>query len=271
MRTLRIVPVMLLVLGGCAPPRPPEPPEPWQQACGGFHEPPVRCAEGTRYRYEDRACHALLESEDCYVGFRRDNMRGCVLDDPVAPFTLKPSMGAAPANVATARDLLFEGANTEAKGDAKQACSYYRRAASLLVVARIGFKLAWCDAQAGHLMVAARGYRRVGATDLGPNPDRDLLDMRRDALSAAAALESRTAKLFVRGVDNTLKGLVVAIDRKEAPLSALVGGLAVDPGTHLLVITAPGRAPFSRKITLVDEETMEMEVQFDEPALPERR
>lgn len=255
MRALRILPVMLLVLGGCAPPRPPEPP---RQTCAGFHEPPVPCAEGTRYWYEDRACHALLESEGCYVGFRRDRMRGCVLDDTVAPFALKPSVGADPANVATARELLISGANTEEKGDAKHACSHYRRAASLVVVARLGFKLAWCDARAGHLVLAARGYRRVGATDLGPNPDRDLLDMRRDALAAAATLESRAAKLFVRGVDSTLKGLVVAIDHKEAPLSALVGGLAVDPGTHLLVIAAPGRAPFSRKITLVEGETMEM-------------
>jgi hypothetical protein len=103
----------------------------------------------------------------------------------------------------------------------------------------------------GHLAAALETYERLAAEPLPPTAPRPFLQAQQDGQVRLGALLARIPSVLVtvHGLD---EGQQVDIRLDHEPLDA---GTAkhVDPGPHLVQVTAPGHEPFERSVDLPEK------------------
>jgi hypothetical protein len=155
---------------------------------------------------------------------------------PAGPDKPPAAAQAPPSEAATRADALFqEGKKLLESGSFDAACELLAKSDSLdPTVSALGL-LAACHEQQGKLATAWREYREtVVRAEAARDPRGDFARQR------AAALEPRVPKIMVR-VAHPTPGLEIRRDGVRLAEDALGKEVAVDPGPHEVVLTAPGR------------------------------
>lgn len=163
--------------------------------------------------------------------------------------------GAAQTGDAAAAEVLFlEGRAASEAGDHRKACEKYHESHRLDPATGTMLNIADCEERLGRLATAWTYYRAV--TQKLPSSD----ERSAVAKSRADALEPRLPKLVLRLAPGAPAGTRVLRDGVELKAASLDSALPVDPGKHLIEVTAEGRAPGRFEISLGEGELVERQV-----------
>jgi hypothetical protein len=140
-------------------------------------------------------------------------------------------------SAASAEALFREGREAADAGDYRTACEKFHESHRLDPAPGTMLNIADCEEKQGHLATAWTFYRAV-LQQLPPSDERSTL-----AKSRAQALEPRLPKLTVRLAPNAPADTRVLRDGVELKGASLDTALPVDPGKHLIEVSASGHAP----------------------------
>ena len=145
-----------------------------------------------------------------------------------------------------ADELFREGRELMNDGEIAAACNKF--AASMRAEASVGalVNLARCHELEGKTASAQREYREA-ATLAEASGEKQRADAAR---KLAGDLESKVSRLSVQ-IDEPLEGLVVLLDGRDVS-DAVESPIPVDPGSHRIEATAPGRAPYTTTMSVSD-------------------
>lgn len=161
-----------------------------------------------------------------------------------------------------AERLYRAGREAVAKRDWGTACEKFRASAALSASDSTSIYLADCDARDGKVADAAATLREL-MERLGPN---DALTV--EAKKRLLGIEKRVPHLVVRLAAGAPEGTKVTRDGAELKRGALGEALPVNIGEHTIVVTAPGRKDFVRRVTTGESTSEQVEV---EVGLPENK
>lgn len=142
----------------------------------------------------------------------------------------------------TAADLLDEKKYTEALEAANKAESLYHAVFHLYVAARSLEGL-------GRLTEAADTYERVLAEPLPASAPKVFRDAQAESKGLLADLLARIPTVLVRISGAPVDAAKATLDDKPIDIASGVA-MRADPGSHVVRVTADGRAPFEKTITL---------------------
>ncbi|HET6280536.1 MAG TPA: hypothetical protein VFH73_06205 [Polyangia bacterium] len=173
---------------------------------------------------------------------------------------------AARAADAALAETLFQQARTLlTEGRTAEACEKFAESQRLDPATGTLLNLATCRQAEGKLASAWADFR--AAEDSARRDGRD--DRVRFAREHLAAIEPRLSYLTVKiASDSRVPGLDVRLDDVMIREAAWGVATPVDPGVHDVTAKAPGRAPFSKRIT-VGAEGFRMSVEIRLERLPE--
>jgi hypothetical protein len=150
-----------------------------------------------------------------------------------------------------AADALFQAARTEFdRGEFASACEKFAESHRLDPAPGTLLNLALCHEKTGRIASAWEGFRQVA----------DMLhDERVDfARTRSASLEDRLPWLTLHLPKEPADGVRVFRDGIELGSASLGIPLPVDPGTHTLVVEAPGRVRATRTIAIDESQRQEV-------------
>jgi hypothetical protein len=157
-------------------------------------------------------------------------------------------------------DALFQAAKASmARGDAAKACEQF--AASLRLEPATGtlLNLAACEEKRGHLVVALQMFRdaqgRLAHDDFRVS----------FASERVAALDARVPGLTLTLRKDVPSGARVFLDGAELSPSELGRPAQIDPGTHVVVVRAAGRADQRSDLSMREAERRVVEVDAGPP------
>jgi hypothetical protein len=175
------------------------------------------------------------------------------------------SAGAARAQGRAAAEALFnQGREAMTAKDYEAACTRFRESDRIDPAAGTRFNLAFCEEARGKLATAWELFRGV-AEQLPRNDER--LPIARQRVQA---LEPRLPRLTLRLAPGAPRDTKVSGADVELGADGFGVPLPMDPGKHLLVASAQGRARASFEIALVEGQKAELEI-APGPALPVER
>jgi hypothetical protein len=138
---------------------------------------------------------------------------------------------------ATTGEALFRAGRAAAdRGDFSAACPKFEESNRLDPALGTVFNLADCDEHIGKIATAWQLFKEV-AQRLPPGDDRIGISNGR-----AAALEPRLPKIVLKTKPTLPSGLTVLRDGVELGNATFDTPIPVDPGDHVIVVKAPGRA-----------------------------
>lgn len=155
---------------------------------------------------------------------------------------------------AAAEALFREGRALSDAGDIAGACAKFRESDRLDPAVGTTFNIADCEERLGHLARAWTLFDEVAQRLPAADKRRAVAQKR------AAALEPRLPKLSVRLAPGAPEGARVVRDGVELGSASQGSPLPVDPGEHVVVVSAPGRAERSFKLMISEREIRTLEV-----------
>ncbi len=156
---------------------------------------------------------------------------------------------------AGAEALFREGRALSDAGDIAGACAKFRESNRLDPAVGTTFNIADCEERLGHVATAWTLFDEV--TQRLPASDK----RRAVAERRAAALEPRLPKLNIRLAADAAVGARVARDGVELGGASQGTPLPVDPGEHVVVVSAPGHADRTFKVVISEREMRALEVE----------
>jgi hypothetical protein len=157
-------------------------------------------------------------------------------------------------DAATAEVLFREGRKLSDSGDMDGACAKFRESRRLDPAIGTTFNIADCEEKLGHLAEAWSSFQEV--MQVLPAADR----RRGIAEARASALEKRLPKLRIRLAGDAPPGTRVERDGVALGAASLSLDLPVNPGSHQIVVQAPGREPARYEITLSEAQHVTVDV-----------
>lgn len=161
--------------------------------------------------------------------------------------------GAVRADGAAAEALFQEGRAAASRGDHATACAKFQESNRLDPAVGTVFNIGDCSEKIGRVATAWQSFREVQQR-LPSNDERVGIAKKR-----ADALEARLPKLTIVLVDAPA-GAKVRRDGVELGDASLKVALPVDPGSHVVDVTAPGRKDQSFPFTIREAEKKTLEV-----------
>ena len=160
---------------------------------------------------------------------------------------------------AAAEALFREGRALSDAGDIAGACAKFRESARLDPAVGTTFNIADCEERLGRLARAWTLFDEV-VQRLPASDKRRALAQKR-----ALALEPRLPKLSVRLAATAPADARVQRDGVDLGSASLGTPLPVDPGEHVVVVKAPGRADRQFKLIISEREIQTLEVDVGAP------
>ncbi len=159
-------------------------------------------------------------------------------------------------NVARA-DALFREAQALRDIDLNGACVKFAESYELNPHA-LGtlLNVALCDKKLGRLASALEKFtlaRDIASETLAKGPDEAAAASRRAAVTHIEDLQPRIPHVTIEFVPPMLPDTTIVIDRKAYALDKLAK-LAVDPGSHVIVVSAPGYLPYETTFAIAEGE-----------------
>ncbi|APR75960.1 Hypothetical protein A7982_01307 [Minicystis rosea] len=176
-----------------------------------------------------------------------------------------------PRDVAAAEALFRAGRDLVGAGRYDEGCPKFHASFALYPSPGTLLNIAKCHEHDNKLGAAREAYTR--ALDL----IREVKDAARQktldetARQAIAALDQRMPKLRI-AVSSAPPGLKVIRDGQESPAAALGAPMALEPGPHEVIVSAPGHRTETRSVSLEEGKSTNLEISLtpDLPPAPAR-
>jgi hypothetical protein len=179
----------------------------------------------------------------------------------VAPAALAQEQPQA-ESVAAARSLGLQGIKLADSGDCKGAIEKLSRAESLYHAPSILGRLGECQVNVGQVVLGTENLNRVVREELSANAPKAFKDAQTRARSVLNAALPKIAHLTVK------------VDPADAKPQVMVGGSPIppaligverptDPGTHEVVVSAPGYLEQKSSVTLAEGGTQELAIKLE--------
>lgn len=154
-----------------------------------------------------------------------------------------------------AAEALFKQGRTAAEsGDYKTACAKFYESNRLDPAVGTVFNIADCEEKQGHVATAHAKFQEV-LQQLTPPDDRIPIAQKRLAL-----LDKRVPKLTIRLAAGAPEGTKVSRDKVALGSASLGTPLPVDPGAHVISVSAPGTRTRTLSVSLAEGESRTIEV-----------
>lgn len=171
-----------------------------------------------------------------------------------------PKAGSVKSDPAAATSLFYEARALMRKGQYAAACPKLEESMRLDYGIGTEFNLADCNEHLGKTATAWSGFLDVAAAaKAAGQPKRESV-----ARDRAKAIEARVPKLVVE-VPKPTSGMEVRRDGVVVGSAEWGTAVPVDPGTHHVVVSAPGKAPWSASAHAVDGSTVRVKVPGELP------
>ncbi|HKY39889.1 MAG TPA: hypothetical protein VJN18_28330 [Polyangiaceae bacterium] len=179
----------------------------------------------------------------------------------VAPSALAQDQPQA-ENVAAARSLGLQGIKMADAGDCKGAIEKLYRAESLYHAPSILARLGECQVQVGQIVLGTENLNRVVREQLAPSAPKAFKDAQERAKTVLNTALPKIARLTVRVEPVDAKPQVTVAG--TAIPQALIGvERPTDPGTHEVVVSAPGYIEQKTSATLAEGGAQEIAVKLE--------
>lgn len=177
---------------------------------------------------------------------------------PAAAFAADPpKTGNDPA---AAQGLFYEARTLMGQNKFAEACPKLEESMRLDPGIGTQFNLADCNEHVGKVTSAWAGFLEVAAASKVSNQG----ERERLARKRAAALEPRVPKLVVE-VSGAPQGLEVKRDGVAVGAASFGTPIPVDPGSHRITATAPGKQPWETTVNVAEAKTAKVAVPRDLP------
>jgi hypothetical protein len=175
--------------------------------------------------------------------------------------TSSPAHAEAPddAAEATARALGDDGLHRFQAGKWQQAYDLFQQADHTFHAPTLVLYMAHCQARLGNVNAARRFYSEVVREQLASDAPPQFFAARSVANQELKWLTARVGTLKISVTGAPAGGARVLVDRVEVP-SADRGGFVVEPGDHVVEVSAPGGSTIRRTLTVGAGRTAEVEV-----------
>lgn len=155
--------------------------------------------------------------------------------------------GASPGTEDSPAARLFQdGRDAMKRGDYAGACSKFEESERLVAAPGTLLNLAACREKLGKVAGALKALEEArAALPAG--------DSRLDYISEhTASLKGRVPALTVRVSPAPPAGTIVTLNGEEISRAALASPILVDPGTHIIVLSAPGHEDATRTVSIAE-------------------
>jgi hypothetical protein len=162
-------------------------------------------------------------------------------------------------NVAAARSLGLQGIQLADSGDCKGAIEKLSRAESLYHAPSILGRLGECQVMVGQIVLGTENLNRVAREELAPTAPKAFRDAKERAKTVLNTALPKIARLTVKVDPADAKPQVTVAG---APIPAALIGVErpTDPGTHEVVISAPGYLEQHKSVTLAEGGSQELAI-----------
>jgi hypothetical protein len=165
-------------------------------------------------------------------------------------------------NVAAARSLGMQGITLADSGDCKGAIEKLSRAESLYHAPSILGRLGECQVLVGQIVLGTENLNRVVREELAANAPKAFKDAKERAKGVLNTALPKIARLTVRIEPSDAKPLVTVAGTPIPP--ALLGvERPTDPGTHEIVVSAPGYLEQKSTVTLAEGGAQEVSLKLE--------
>lgn len=154
------------------------------------------------------------------------------------------------AELAAARELFEHGVQLEEAHDWTGALDVFRKVAAVKRTAAVQFHLGLCLENTGHLVDALNEFTRAEAA-AGSDPGADGTRIADNSRRHVAELKARIPRVIVR-LPPTVTDATVTLDGVGLAAALVGAALPVEPGAHVLTVTARDRASFRRSFELAE-------------------
>jgi hypothetical protein len=181
-------------------------------------------------------------------------------------FALAPARALAqpisPADKARARDLANAGYDALDKKDYAKAAERFAQADGIIRVATVRIGLARAQAGLGRLRDAQATYGKIVTEGAPPGAPPPIVKAVAEARREVEALGSRIPTLVIRVTGAGEGAVTVTMDGLPVQREGLGNKLPVDPGSHTVRATAPGRRPIEMTLTVTEGRSESVELQL---------
>jgi PEGA domain len=179
----------------------------------------------------------------------------------VAPAALAQDQPQA-ESVAAARSLGMQGIKMADAGDCKGAIEKLSRAESLYHAPSILSRLGECQVKVGQIVLGTENLNRVVREQLEPNAPKAFRDAQERAKGVLSAALPKIARLTVK-VDPSTVNPQVSVAGAAIPAALIGVERPTDPGTHEVVVSAPGYLEQRTSVTLAEGGSQEISVKLE--------
>jgi hypothetical protein len=165
-------------------------------------------------------------------------------------------------NIAAARSLGTQGIHLADSGDCKGAIEKLSRAESLYHAPSILGRLGECQVKVGQIVLGTENLNRVVREQLAPNAPKAFRDAQERAKGVLAAALPKIARLTVK-VEPADAKPQVSVAGAAVPAALIGVERPTDPGTHEVVVSAPGYLEKRSTVTLSEGGAQELSIQLE--------
>ncbi len=155
---------------------------------------------------------------------------------------------------AAARDLFKEGDALQRSGKLVEALDKFQRAQAVFDAPTNQVRIAECEAALGRLVESSEAYRSVLRVQLpagSPPAFQAAVDQARAEL---AQVEPRVPRLVIDVQPTKAPGMQLQIDGQNVPAALVGASMPLDPGSHRVIVSAPGYASAEQQVVLKEQE-----------------
>lgn len=168
------------------------------------------------------------------------------------------------ADLAHAREWFEQGRRFQEQGQWRQAGESYQRALGVKDTPGLRYRVGYCHERLGRLVEAAAEYRRAAQLiERGAAAD-DVAAMLPETI---ASLDKRTPHALLR-LDHPPTQVQFSIDGVRRPADLLNQRVPLNPGTHVVHLSAPGYQDYSHKVVLQEGDLGTLQVSLTRRPTP---
>jgi hypothetical protein len=161
-------------------------------------------------------------------------------------------------SVEQAKKRFDEGMRHLEKGNSQEACRAFEASLACRARASTQTKVAACRENENKLNDALLGYRRAFVLEKNPN---HAVALELEIQAHIERLEQRIPRLLF-SLDLPVEGLRVVFDERELSADEIKAPLLVDPGTHRIVVNAPGYEERRLEVAVAAGETSSVDLKL---------
>ena len=165
-------------------------------------------------------------------------------------------------NVAAARSLGMQGIKLADAGDCKGAIEKLSRAESLYHAPSILGRLGECQVNTGQIVAGTENLNRVVREQLPVNAPKAFRDAQERAKGVLNTALPKIARLTVR-IEPADAKPQVTVAGTPIPAALIGAERPTDPGTHEVLVTAPGYLDQKSSVTLTEGGTQEISIKLE--------